>query len=116
MTGAKTGGGRTILAAAVLLSLACVPALADTPAPPPPRQFADACGSCHENNGFGMQVLAARLGPERASLRREPALPAAYIRMVVRNGLGAMPAMSRVEVTDGELLTIIAELTRGSTP
>ena len=107
-----TGAGKAMLP--VLLALACVPALADTPAPPP-RQFADACGSCHENNGFGVQVLTARLGPERASLRRYPPLPSAYIRIVVRNGLGAMPAMSRVEVTDAELAAIIAELTQGRT-
>lgn len=109
------GAGKIVLAGAVLLSLACVSALAGPLAnPASPRRYADACGSCHENNGFGVQMLAARLGSERASLRRDLALPDAYIRLVVRNGFGAMPAMSRAEVTDAELDAIIADLTQGT--
>ena len=80
--------------------------------PPPPRTFANACATCHENGGLGVRILSDRLGAERASLRRDPALPAAYVRLVVRNGMGAMPAMSRIEVSDGELDAIIAELTQ----
>lgn len=102
-------------AAIILAGMGQMPALADqTPDMPPPRRFADACATCHENNGFGVQVLAARLGTDRAALRRNPPLPADYVRLVVRNGLGAMPAMSRIEVTDAELDLIIAELAQGT--
>jgi mono/diheme cytochrome c family protein len=91
-----------------------MPALADQATEAQQRRYADACASCHENNGFGVQVLAARLGSERATLRRNPPLPAAYIQRVVRQGLGAMPAMSRIEVSDAELASIIAELSQGT--
>lgn len=105
---------RIVGAGAVLLALGQMPALADGSSnSTSPRRFADACATCHENNGFGVQVLTARLGAERASLRRDSPLPPAYVRLVVRNGLGAMPAMSRIEITDAELDAIIAELAQG---
>jgi mono/diheme cytochrome c family protein len=62
---------------------------------PLPRTYADACGSCHDNNGFGVQVLEDRLGPDRALLHQRSDLPAALIRVAVRNGIGAMPRCQR---------------------
>ena len=101
--------------AAVLAIIAGTAAIAQTgSSPPPPRTFANACATCHENAGLGSRILADRLGAEGASLRRSPALPAAYIRLVVRRGLGAMPAVSRIEVSDAELDAIIAEITDGN--
>lgn len=109
-------GVRWLVVAGIFLAgMGQMPALADqAPDALPPRRYADACATCHESNGFGVQVLAARLDAERASLRRDPPLPARYVRLVVRNGLGAMPAMSRIEVTDVELELIIAELAQGT--
>jgi cytochrome c5 len=41
-------------------------------------------------------------------------MPPEAIRLVVRRGLGAMPAMSRAEVSDSELEAIIAHLSSAS--
>lgn len=77
---------------------------------PAPRSYADACAPCHDNRGFAVQVLTDRLGPEGAAIHQRTALPAETIRAIVRNGMGAMPAMSRVEVSDDELDEIAAFL------
>lgn len=109
-------GARLALVAA-LTAAASAPLVAsgaDAPAlvPPPPRTFANACASCHDGGGFGVVVLRDRVGADRAVLRRRTDLTAGLIRVAVRNGIGAMPAMSKLEVSDVELDGIIAELTR----
>jgi len=78
----------------------------------PPRGYDAACGSCHENNGYGVQRLAERLGKDKARLSQRTDLPAEYIRGVVRRGFLSMPAMSKVEVSDAELDGIVRELSR----
>lgn len=83
---------------------------AERHSPPAPRTYANACATCHANGGFGVRVIADRNGPERALIHEGTPLPAAAIRAIVRNGLGAMPAMSKVEVSDAELEAIIAGL------
>lgn len=74
------------------------------------RTYANACGTCHDNGGFGVRVLADRLSAERAMIHRSNDLEADAIRAIVRHGMGAMPAMSKLEVSDAELDTIIAYL------
>jgi cytochrome c5 len=82
----------------------------DRDSPPPPRTYENACATCHDNGGFGVRVIADRSEPERALIHNGTTLPAAAIHAIVRNGLGAMPAMSKVEVSDAELEVIIAQL------
>ena len=77
------------------------------------RDYAHACGVCHDNGGFAVRVLADRLGPEHALIHKSNQLDPETIRAVVRHGVGAMPAISRLEVSDAELDAIIAELTAG---
>jgi mono/diheme cytochrome c family protein len=79
---------------------------------PVPRNYANACGTCHDRGGFGVQVLAARLGAAKSLLHAGTQMPAEAIRVIVRQGLGAMPAMSRLEVSDSELDSIVAYLGR----
>lgn len=74
------------------------------------RDYATACGTCHDNGGFAVRVLSDRLGPDRALITGRRDLTPAAIRAIVRNGFGAMPAMSKLEVSDQELEAIIAEL------
>lgn len=93
-----------------------VPAIALPDAPQPPRTYANACATCHDRGGFAVGVLHDRLGPERALIHERNALSPELIRAVVRNGMGHMPAMSRLEVSDAELDSIIAELGRARTP
>lgn len=91
--------------------LAATP-LAAQAAQPAPRDYASACASCHEGNGYGAQRLAERLGKDKARLSARTDLQPAFIRLAVRRGLLAMPAMSKVEVSDAELDAIVAQLTR----
>jgi hypothetical protein len=53
--------------AAALAGLAALAFAGPAPAaaPPPARTYESACGACHQNNGYGVQRLAARLGKDR---------------------------------------------------
>lgn len=73
------------------------------------------CGTCHLPGGMGANVLAVRMKAlnqpmQRALLGTRTDLDAEYVKTVVRNGLTAMPRLSRVEVTDAELDSIAAYL------
>lgn len=83
---------------------------------PPARNYANACGTCHDRGGFGVQVLADRLGKAQSLLHVGTRMPAEAIRVIVRQGVGAMPAMSKLEVTDAELDGIVAYLGRPAQP
>lgn len=96
----------------VLCSATALAQAAGQDQPPPARRYVDACGTCHANGGFGVRVLADRLGPEMALIHEGTRMPSEAIRIVVRQGLGHMPAMSKVEVSEEELDAIIAYLTR----
>lgn len=87
---------------------------------PATRDYASACGTCHDKGGFAVRVLTDRRGARHSLIHQRHNLPPEAIRTIVRNGMGAMPAMSRLEVSDAELTRIIAELEparqRGSAP
>lgn len=82
----------------------------------PVRTYANACASCHDRGGFAVVVLRDRVGIDRALIHERNALSPELIRAVVRNGMGHMPAMSKLEVSDAELDAIIAELGQARTP
>jgi len=106
-------------ALAILLGCISITALAQPStvlAPLPPRTYADVCATCHDRNGFAVQMLTARLGADRALLHRGTRLSPAAIKAIVRNGTGAMPAMSRIEVSDAELADIATWLASQRSP
>jgi cytochrome c5 len=72
------------------------------------------CQYCHIELGPGTITLARRLGPEDALLANRTDLTEDYIKVVVRNGLNTMPALTRVEVSDAELDLIAQYLTRNN--
>ena len=88
------------------------------------RRFAEAygsealylehCASCHAPNGMGTGLLARRVQP--ALLEARGNLPAAYVTVAVRQGVGNMPAIPRGEVSDDELRAIAAYLAAGPHP
>jgi len=86
------------------------------------RLFMSKCALCHAAGGTGTQMLARRLGNERALLAERTDLQPAYISAIVRAGLNSMPALTRVDVTDAQLDDIATYLTRprpaatGATP
>ncbi len=74
------------------------------------------CQYCHIQMRPGTITLAKRLGPDDALLANRTDLTEDYVKLVVRNGLNTMPAITRVEVSDAELDLIVEYLTRNQSP
>ena len=73
--------------------------------------YLEHCASCHAANGMGTGLLARRVQP--ALLEARDNLPAAYVAVAVRQGIGNMPAIPRGEVSDDELRQIAEYLAAG---
>ncbi len=70
--------------------------------------FSNRCGSCHLAGGMGTNMLTklrvlAGDPPASGLLANRKDLTQTFVRTVVRQGIRAMPRLSRVEVTDAEL-------------
>ncbi len=79
--------------------------------------FSTHCGYCHLPFGMGTNLLTKQqvaLGhaPEMGLLANRRDLTADYVTAVVRNGKGAMPPQTRVDITDAELVAVSAYLSR----
>jgi (+)-pinoresinol hydroxylase len=63
------------------------------------------CVHCHGpgNEATGTLQLARTRGKDKALLAERDDLPAAYIQMIVRQGLKAMPAFVPSDLTDAQL-------------
>ena len=73
--------------------------------------FSNHCGYCHLRGGMGTNLLtkqrvAAGEPPEKGLLANRTDLTSDYVTAVVRQGKGAMPIQTRVDVTDAELDSI----------
>jgi mono/diheme cytochrome c family protein len=79
--------------------------------------FSHRCGACHLTFGMGTNLITAR----QAAAGQKPVplladrtdLAADYVKAVARNGKGAMPRQTRIDVTDAELDKIAAYLGKG---
>jgi mono/diheme cytochrome c family protein len=104
------------------------------PPPPPPYQMRPAaptgnrlasadgktafeyhCGYCHLTGGMGTNLLTkqrmlAGEPPEKGLLVNRTDLTPDYIKQIVRGGKNAMPAQTRVDITDVELEAVAAYL------
>ena len=76
------------------------------------RLFLRRCGACHLQGDMGTLVLARRVPPDQALIQNRRDLTNEFVLHIVRNGQGAMPRMTRVDVTDAELRAIAAYLSR----
>lgn len=110
-------------------------AQAGGPPPPPPYQmrsempsgdrlsggkdgadlFSNRCGSCHLAGGMGSNLLTKQrmaMGepPENGLLANRKDLTPDYVKTVVRMGKNAMPAQTKVDITDAELEAVAAYL------
>lgn len=66
------------------------------------------CGYCHLVGGMGTNLLTKQRmmmgeAPDKGLLANRADLTADYVKSVVRLGKGAMPAQTKVDVTDAEL-------------
>jgi mono/diheme cytochrome c family protein len=110
-------------------------AQAGGPPPPPPYQmrsempsgdrlsgskngedlFSNRCGACHLAGGMGSNLLTKQrmaMGepPENGLLANRKDLTPDYVKTVVRMGKNAMPAQTKVDITDAELDAMAAYL------
>ena len=92
---------------------ACAMALASTHAAALDGQqvFESTCVYCHGPNGNGTKMLAKRLGEDKSLLVQRTDLQPAYIKAVVRNGIGSMPWYRYSELPDAQLEAVIDYLT-----
>jgi (+)-pinoresinol hydroxylase len=76
--------------------------------------FNESCSFCHGERGHATTLLGKRLGAENAMLERRRNLSVELIRHVVRHGINSMPWYRRAELSDRELASIAAYLTRAN--
>jgi len=69
------------------------------------------CDLCHRDKGEGTVMLERRLGEEKAVLAERKNLSDAYIRAVVRKGIGTMQGVNKEELSDEQLDLISSYLT-----
>ena len=74
--------------------------------------FNESCSFCHNERGHATTLLAKRLGPDNAALEKRTDLSVELIRHVVRHGINSMPWYRRAELSDRDLDSIAAYLTR----
>ena len=80
--------------------------------------FSNRCAACHLEGGMGTnlvrkQQMMAGSGPEAGLIANRDDLTIAYVKTVVRQGKNAMPAQTRVDLTDAELDAVANYLAKG---
>ena len=117
---------KRILIAALLVAGGAAIAQGPPPAPKPTTLasrpgatggealYVEHCMSCHGPNGMGTGLLARRVQP--ALLEARENVPAAYVTVAVRQGIGNMPPLPRGELSDDELRQIAEYLAAGPHP
>lgn len=73
--------------------------------------YIEHCMHCHGPNGMGTGLLARRVEP--ALLEARDNLPAQYVIVAARQGIGNMPPIPRGEVSDADLQAIADYLAAG---
>lgn len=69
------------------------------------------CAMCHGASGMGTGLLARRM--DTPLLEKRAGLPVRYVVNAARQGVGNMPAITRGEVSDEDLLAIAEYLSQG---
>jgi (+)-pinoresinol hydroxylase len=108
---------RARVAALVLAATAAGPLAAREPVLTPHQEqgrklYHSTCLYCHGEKVWGTFALQRRLGAGHGLLEKRTDLVAPFVRNVVRNGLGSMPAYRRTELSDADIEAIAAYLTR----
>lgn len=73
--------------------------------------YVEYCAMCHAPNGMGHGLLGRRI--DTPDLEKRDNLPAQYVVLAARQGIGNMPAIPRGEVSDEELEAIAGYLAAG---
>ena len=114
---------KRLLIAALMLAGGAAIAQGPPPAPKPETKssrpdatggealYVEHCAMCHGPNGMGTGLLGRRIQP--ALLEARDNLPAQYVIVAVRQGIGNMPAVPRGELSDADLQAIANYLAAG---
>jgi mono/diheme cytochrome c family protein len=106
------------VAAALSVALASPVLAADAPLSAQQQQgqklYRSTCFYCHSEKVWGTLAIERRRGATDALLEKRTDLVPAFVKSVVRNGLGSMPPYRRTELTDTDADAIIAYLTRAN--
>ena len=73
--------------------------------------YVEFCAMCHAPNGMGHGLLGRRI--DTPDLEKRGNLPAQYVVLAARQGIGNMPSIPRGEVSDEELQAIADYLAAG---
>ena len=73
--------------------------------------YVEFCAMCHAPNGMGHGLLGRRM--DTPDLEKRDNLPAQYVVLAARQGIGNMPAIPRGEVSDEDLQAIAGYLAAG---
>ena len=107
-----------LVAAALSVALASPVIAADAPLSAQQQQgqklYRSTCFYCHSEKVWGTLAIERRRGATDALLEKRTDLVPAFVKSVVRNGLGSMPPYRRTELTDTDVDAIIAYLTRAN--
>lgn len=103
---------KIVLGALAVIGLAGVAAASGADTAEGQRLFEQKCALCHGPVGTGTMMLERRLGKDNALLAKRTDLQPDYVEAVLRNGIGSMPAITRVELTDAQMQQLIGYLTR----
>jgi len=76
--------------------------------------FARTCVYCHDQRGWGTRDIGARLGTAKALIAQRNDLSDSYIRLVLRHGIGNMPAFTPTDLSTEQIEAIVAYLTRNN--
>ena len=81
-----------------------------TSSSPDEALYVEKCSMCHRQMGMGTVLLGRRVDPEETMLEQRSDLTADYIIAAARQGIGNMPRISKAEVSDEQMDTIVAYL------
>ena len=80
----------------------------------PAELFGEKCGMCHRGGGMGTGILARRMPADLALLENRQDLQPALIETAVRTGFGIMFPISRAELSDPQLQSLISYLVKSN--
>lgn len=76
------------------------------------RLFGQTCVYCHGEHGWAARDLGRDRGPDKALIAHRDDLDPAYIRFVIRRGVGDMPAYTPTDITSAQIDEVVDYLTR----
>jgi mono/diheme cytochrome c family protein len=74
--------------------------------------FARTCVYCHGEHAWAARDLGKDKGPDRALIAQRTDLDPAYIRHVLRHGVGNMPAYTPTDLSPAQVEAVVDYLTR----